>query len=175
MPEIAYKNSPAFRALDGQSPPSQDLLDSIFKNSRFDTRFYTEIQSHSSLSPPGPTTFLFSAALEPPSTNAGDFDAWYRDEHIAILSRAPGFVRTRRYELVSGTTLEAFERTSPELPRYLALHEFGGEELPWKQLGESTQTEWAKRVLGSLVREEVGWFKSKRVYGEEEWGKVGLE
>jgi hypothetical protein len=175
MSDVAYKNSPAFVVLDGQSPPSQDLLDGIFKNARFDTRFYTELQSHSSPSLPGPTSFLISVALKPPITTASDLDAWYRDEHIAILSLAPGFVRSRRYELVSGTTLEAFERSSSELPRYLALHEFGVEELPWKELTESTQTEWAKRVLSGLIKEEIGWFKSKRVYGEEEWGPVGIE
>jgi hypothetical protein len=175
MPDVEYKNSTDFRALDGQSPPSQDLLDGIFKNARFDTRFYAQVQSHAAPSPAGPTSFMISAALEPPAEAAADFDAWYRDEHIALLARAPAFVRTRRYELVSGTTLEAFERSVPEIPRYLALHEFAGEVLPWKELEESTQTQWAKKITGGLFGEEVGWYVPKRVYAEEQWAGVGKD
>lgn len=127
--------------------------------------------------PPGPANLLISAALEPPPTASTltSFDSWYRDEHIAVLARAPGYVRTRRYELVSGTALTRFERTEPEIPRFLALHEFAGEELPWKELDESAQTEWAKEVMGGLVRSEVGWYKRKRVYEEGDWGSVGVE
>jgi hypothetical protein len=177
MPDIAYRESADFRALDGQSPPSQDLLDTIFNNARFDTRFYKQVQcvenAASSTKPGHPAPFLLSAALEPPPAATADFDAWYREEHIDVLKRAPGFVRSRRYELVKGTVLDAFVRSEPEVPRFLALHEFEGEELPWKELGESAATEWAKKVMGGLVREEVGWYSCKREYTEEEWGSVG--
>lgn len=115
-----------------------------------------------------------SAALEPPSETAADFDAWYRDEHIAVLAQAPGYVRTRRYELVNGSTLDRFERAEPEVPKYLALHEFNGEVLPWKELGVSAQTEWAKRAMGNLIREQVGWYSLKRTYAESEWASVGV-
>lgn len=176
MTDINYRNSEDFKALDGQSPPSPDLLATIFQNARFDTRFYAEIQSFQvPHAKPGPAKFLISAALEPPSEQTSDFDQWYRDEHIAVLSRAPGFVRSRRYELVNGTTLNEFERLEGiEVPRFLALHEFEGEELPWKELAESAQTEWAKRIMGGLRREEVGWYVCKRTYDESEWGGVGL-
>jgi hypothetical protein len=170
MSDIEYKDSAEFKALDGQSPPSQELLDGIFKNARFDTRFYTEAQSYSNPNSPspGPSTFLISAALEPPPDAVSDFDTWYRQEHLDVLSRAPGFVRTRRYELVFGTSLTNFERSSPEIPKYLALHEFEGKELPWKELQECAETEWATRVMGNLAKSEIGWYKSKRVYEESE-------
>lgn len=84
-------------------------------------------------------------------------------------------MRTRRYELVNGTTLDKFARTEPEIPKYLALHEFEGTVLPWKELAKSAQTTWAKRVMAGLVREEVGWYRLKRVYAESEWGGVGVE
>jgi hypothetical protein len=58
-------------------------------------------------------------------------------------------------------------------PRYLAMHEFSGEVLPWKELQASVETEWAKKVMGGLVKEEIGWYEVKRLYGEEEWGQVG--
>lgn len=173
MSDINYRNSKEFQALDGQSPPSRELLNGIFKNARFDTRFYAEIQSFSNPgTTPGAAKFLISAALEPSSHADSDFDQWYRDEHLLVLSRAPGFVRSRRYELVNGTTLNEFERSEPKVPKYLALHEFAGDLLPWKELAESAETEWAKKVMETLVRDEVGWFVCKRKYSEEEWSNV---
>ena len=55
----------------------------------------------------------------------------------------------------------------------MALHEFDGDALPWKELGESLSTEWAKKVMGGLVKQEVGWYQVKRNYPESEWGHVG--
>lgn len=168
MDDIEYRNHPDFLALDGQSPPSQELLDGIFKNARFDTRFYKEVQVFNNPHPPSATSsststnskrFMISAALEPPSSSSAvtDFDKWYRDEHLDVLAQAPGYVRTRRYELVNGTTLNEFERILPDPPRYLALHEFEAEGLPWKELGASAETEWAKKVMRGLVKAEAGW------------------
>jgi hypothetical protein len=174
MHDIEYRHSDDFRNLDGQTTPSASTLARIFKNARFDTRFYTETQTFQAPgAKAGPARFVISAALEPPADAAADFDRWYRDEHIAVLSRAPGFVRSRRYELVHGTVLNEFERSVPEIPRYLALHEFEGQVLPWKELQESAETAWAKRVMGGLAKSEVGWYVLKRVYAEEEWGSVG--
>lgn len=177
MNDIEYRKHEDFRALDGQSPPSQELLDGIFRNARFDTRFYSQVQVYSN--PNIPTTspnskrFVISAALEPPVDAVEDFDRWYREEHLDVLARAPGYVGTRRYELVNGTTLNEFERIEPGAPKYLALHEFEAEELPWKELGASAETEWAKRVMGGLVKVEAGWYVKKRDYPESEWGRVG--
>ncbi|OAK99408.1 hypothetical protein IQ06DRAFT_336940 [Phaeosphaeriaceae sp. SRC1lsM3a] len=102
MDDIEYRKHPDFLALDGQSPPSQDLLDGIFKNARFDTRFYEEVQVYTNPNPttnpsPNSKNFLLSAALEPPSDTAStaDFDKWYRDEHLDVLVQAPGYERAR--------------------------------------------------------------------------------
>lgn len=118
---------------------------------------------------------MISAALQP-QTDAravADFNSWYADEHLSVLARALGYVRTRRYEVVDGTRLEGFERSRPEIPKFLALHEFGGEGLPWAELQVSAETEWAKRVMGGLVESEIGWFKCKRRYEESVWEEVG--
>ncbi|KAJ4375989.1 hypothetical protein N0V83_001269 [Neocucurbitaria cava] len=165
MSDIEYRNSREFRGLDGQSAPKGELLEGVFKQARFDTRFYEEVQVYEGGG---------GKALEPPAGKEADFDAWYRDEHLDVLSKAPGYVRTRRYELVNGTTLDRFVRVEPQVPRFLALHEFQGDVLPWKELAESAQTEWAKRVMGGVVKEEVGWYALKREYAESEWGSVGV-
>ena len=92
-----------------------------------------------------------------------------------MLSRAPGFVRSRRYEVASAMKLEQLQPSDEKetVPRFLALHEFSGEALPWKELEESVSTEWSKRVMGGLAKQEIGWYQVKRVYPESEWGHVG--
>ncbi|KAF1943683.1 hypothetical protein EJ02DRAFT_453168 [Clathrospora elynae] len=178
MPDVAYRESEEFKQLIGQSPLPQELIEGVFKNARFDTRFYEEVQcfENPEVMGKGPATYLISAALQPPKGTESDFDTWYRKEHIPLLSRAPGFLRTRRYELVNATVLDCFERTEDEkVPKYLAHHEFNGDALPWKELGEIATTEWAKKVMGGLVGEEVGWYRIKKVYAESEWGSVGVK
>lgn len=87
----------------------------------------------------------------------------------------PGFVRSRRYEIASTYKLEKLQPTDlmDQVPKYLALHEFSGETLPWDAFKESLSTEWSKKVLGSLEKKETGWYKVKRVYPESEWGHIG--
>ncbi|KAG9193724.1 hypothetical protein G6011_03759 [Alternaria panax] len=179
FPDLSYKDSAGFK---GITPPNADLIENVYKNTRFDIRFYEQVQvaegpSPSSSSSSSPPKFLISAALDPPrdAASTDDFDAWYRQEHIPMLQRAPGFVRSRRFKLSTATVIDEFKvgDVTGEAPRFLALHEFSGETLPWKEIGESTQTEWAKRVWGGLVTEEVGWYETGRVYSESEWGQVG--
>ncbi|KAH7065730.1 hypothetical protein BKA63DRAFT_376612, partial [Paraphoma chrysanthemicola] len=96
MHHVEYRHSPDFKALDGQTAPSEELLDRIFINTRFDTRFYAQVQDFDvSRAKAGPARFIISAALQPPAEAAPDFDDWYRQEHLTVLSRAPGFVRSR--------------------------------------------------------------------------------
>ena len=48
MPDIAFRHTEEFAGLDGQSEPNKDLLDKVFKNARFETRFLELIQTHES-------------------------------------------------------------------------------------------------------------------------------
>jgi hypothetical protein len=125
----------------------------------------------------GPAKFIISGGLQPPSDAAStaDFDKWYRDEHLPLLSRAPGFIRSRRYEVVTAYKLDQLQHADamPEVPQYLALHEFGGEALPWKEIKESLNSEWAEKIIASVQNTEIGWYQVKRVYPESEWGNVG--
>jgi hypothetical protein len=109
---------------------------------------------------------LCSVALQPAAGDAVDFDRWYREEHLQLLSECPGYRRSRRFEVVNATVLDKFERSAPEVPRYLALHEFDGNEFPMEALGKTAGTEWAKKVMGNLAAAEVGWYRLKRTYDD---------
>ena len=171
MPDIDYRNTSEFKALDGQSKPEESLLKGVFEQARFDTRFYRETQVY----PPGQEesgngrgNLFISAALQPASGAEEDFEKWYREEHCRMLAQCKGYVRTRRYELVHASTLDRFVRSEPEVgtqvARFLALHEFEAEDWDWDGLGRSAVTEWAKKVMGNLGIEEIGWYARKRIY-----------
>jgi hypothetical protein len=117
MPDITYRETDEFRGLDGQSEPKQELLDGVFKRARFDTRFYEEVQvyeperSKEGVEEGGKEgRFLLSAALQPQQGQEDDFDNWYREEHLKVLSECEGYVRTRRYEVRDASTLDRFVR-----------------------------------------------------------------
>lgn len=81
-----------------------------------------------------------------------ELDRWYREEHIEMLSKVPGWRRTRRF------VTSSIEQGAPV--EYLALHEYspknglGGEEFK-----AATSTEWNKRIMTDVVKE-----KRRRVY-----------
>lgn len=80
-------------------------------------------------------------------SNPADFEKWYREEHLEMLSKLPGYRRSLRYKIGPKTPLTRDE----DPPPYLAIHEvesveaFGGKEAeaanstPWttKHIQES--------------------------------------
>ncbi|KAF1999017.1 hypothetical protein P154DRAFT_393219, partial [Amniculicola lignicola CBS 123094] len=103
MPDIDFRHTSAFKGLDGQSEPEKSLLEGVFRQARFDTRFYELVDTF--VSPQANKTkavgvynrLVCTAALQPPSDTASreDFTKWYQDEHYATLSTCPGYQRTR--------------------------------------------------------------------------------
>ena len=50
--------------------------------------------------------------------NPEDFEKWYREEHLELLSKLPGYRRSLRYKIGPRTPL-----TQGETEPYLAIHE----------------------------------------------------
>ncbi|KAF2184052.1 hypothetical protein K469DRAFT_709933 [Zopfia rhizophila CBS 207.26] len=44
MSDIGFRETREFMGLDGQSVPREELLEGVFRQARFDTRFYEEIR-----------------------------------------------------------------------------------------------------------------------------------
>ncbi|EON62785.1 hypothetical protein W97_02010 [Coniosporium apollinis CBS 100218] len=79
-------------------------------------------------------------------------DKWYGEEHIAMLSKVPGWLRTRRYVTSSIDEKEEVE--------FLALHEYAPENgLGGEEFKAATSTKWTDEVMANVVRE-----KRRRVY-----------
>jgi len=81
-----------------------------------------------------------------------ELDKWYREEHIEMLSKVPGWLRTRRFVTSS---------IDPKAPvEYLALHEYAPKNgLGGPEFKAATSTDWNKAVMTKVVRE-----KRRRIY-----------
>ncbi|KAF2714457.1 hypothetical protein K504DRAFT_339823, partial [Pleomassaria siparia CBS 279.74] len=95
MPDVGYRQTREFKGLDGQSEPREELLESVFRRARFDTRFWEGVQEFGKPVGHGPANLLVSVALQPAPGADDDFDAWYREEHLLELSKCPGYRRSR--------------------------------------------------------------------------------
>jgi len=81
-----------------------------------------------------------------------ELDKWYMEEHIDLLSRVPGWLRSRRFVTSS---------IDPNAPiEYLAIHEYAPKNgLGGPEFTAATTTEWNKEIYRSVVKE-----KRRRVY-----------
>lgn len=93
-----------------------------------------------------------SLSLHTEKGNVEDLEKWYNEEHVSMLSKVPGWLRTRRFVTSS---VEGKEKTE-----YLALHEYaphnglGGEEFK-----AATSTPWNDKIMTEVVHE-----KRRRTY-----------
>lgn len=79
-------------------------------------------------------------------------DKWYREEHVEMLSKVPGWLRSRRFVTSS---------IDPKAPyELLALHEYKPKNgLGGKEFQAATSTPWTQEIMTKVVKD-----KRRRVY-----------
>ncbi len=91
--------------------------------------------------PPMMSHALFAAIGDAPRAHEAEFNRWYDEEHLPLLSQVPGVLRARRFFDPAGK------------PRYIALYDLADETVPkhpdWQA---ALKTDWAKRI-GKLTRD----------------------
>lgn len=80
-------------------------------------------------------------------------DKWYEEEHTTMLSKVPGWLRTRRYK--TSTSLD------PKAPvKFLALHEYAKENgLAGPEFKAATETKWRDEIFSKVIAD-----KHRRTY-----------
>jgi len=78
---------------------------------------------------------LFMACGDAPAEHEAEFNRWYDEEHIPLLSAVPGVLRARRFFDPQGK------------PRHVALYELADAKAAGSaQWNAALQTPWAKRI-----------------------------
>jgi len=110
--DLAVLDTPGYRALrDRRSARERSVLARL---AVLDRRVYQLVDDHGAGGESAPSVVL-CRSMSVPAHREAELHAWYREEHIPLLHRVPGWRRTRRYRLLAGGD-----------PRFLALHELGG-------------------------------------------------
>ena len=123
-----------------------------------------------------------------------DFDDWYRKEvnlpskftherstnysqHLEKIAPVRGYLRTTRYKLLyyrtnaqsrelKGLPARPEDKKIQEPPKFLAIHEFDTEDLDMPALIATADTEWSKRIMGSVARMETPIYNHVASYGD---------
>lgn len=129
MPDLEFQHSAEFKGLDGQSAPKGDLLERVFKQARFDTSFYAEIDTiTAATSTSTPAGFLVSWSFTPRPDKEAEFGEWWAGEVARKLDGCEGVGRVRRFGVRGATSLDQFVRRVEDVPRMLVLCEVLGED-----------------------------------------------
>jgi pimeloyl-ACP methyl ester carboxylesterase len=84
--------------------------------------------------------------LKPGKKNSDELARWYQEEHIDMLSKVPGWLRTRRF------VTAAIDNKAEDEIEYLALHEYSPENgLGGKEWQETVNTPWTKDIMTNIV------------------------
>lgn len=111
MPDLSFRETEAFNNLDGQSVPNEELLQKLFKQSAFITRFAEEISDS------GATTATSGAA---PYLLTVSGVSW--DSSNSKLPKSPAG-RMRKLSVREGSLLSEFERHWEAVPSDIVLIE----------------------------------------------------
>jgi pimeloyl-ACP methyl ester carboxylesterase len=103
----------------------------------------------------GHVLIAVSFYLQDPSQEA-ELDRWYKEEHVNLLSKVPGWRRSRRFVTSSVTN------PNPAEKEYLALHEYAPQNgLGGLEFQAATTTPWTHEIYSKVVKE-----RKRRAY---EW------
>ncbi|KAF2169027.1 hypothetical protein M409DRAFT_21038 [Zasmidium cellare ATCC 36951] len=142
--------------------PKEGNTKSIGENGDFNARNYELIQVYDSkgVGNDTPPPQILAVEMHPP--NPSDFDKWYREEHLAMMSKVPGFIRALRYKLGPKAPLTKDE----DPPTYLAIYEVDDVKayLAHEAAVAAGGTEWSKRHM-----------KESRAFVARGWVRVCAE
>ncbi|KAG0650087.1 hypothetical protein D0Z07_3483 [Hyphodiscus hymeniophilus] len=92
------------------------------------------------------------STLHPGADKKAELERWYREEHIDMLSKIPGWLRTRRFVTSSIDSNAPIE--------YLALHEYAPKNgLDGSEFKAATTTKWCAEINTNTVKTKI-----RRVY-----------
>ncbi|KAK3724144.1 hypothetical protein LTR37_001266 [Vermiconidia calcicola] len=152
MPDLAARESDAFRGLAGQSKPSDEsILEKIFKQSSFSTRFCEQlsVDDGPETNNPSPAPFLVTIGVNSTAPS---------ESVLPTASKVPGYRRVMRYKIHENSVLSAFERSYVNEPSEVAIFEFDS-RADLKDMG---------KALESADHLEVGFWTLRKEYAGDE-------
>ncbi|KAF9063006.1 hypothetical protein BDP27DRAFT_1385041 [Rhodocollybia butyracea] len=191
-----FYNAARYKAVDGQKPSYLTLYDisepSVAdgpeyqavkdKGSERDKRLLSTVQylnrrSYSSIytytrptvsDSDFPPQYVWSVGLEVKPEGEAEFNKWYEEEHIPMISKIPGWTRSRRFALANNMVRGSLE---PDIMicKYLAVHDFTRDDyLESPEAKAAISTPWRDEVVKGVVGREMRRFELFKEYKRPE-------
>jgi heme-degrading monooxygenase HmoA len=104
--------------------------------------------------------YVLTVALEPAPGTREDFIAWYREEHMPLLLKVPGWRRVRLFEQVEGSG-----------PSFCALQEMESPAVfETEEYRAASATPWRARIIAGVSRRERHLFQLLSTFPRPAWG-----
>ncbi|THH19041.1 hypothetical protein EW146_g2048 [Bondarzewia mesenterica] len=140
-----------------------------------DRRIYTTYEGHP-IHPPSafydpkktaPIVLIVGISVKPEAEE--DFNNWYDEEHIPLLAKAPGWIRSRRFVLEDAHSIGTGGGRKEGPPKYLAVHEWTEEINPEsEEFKAALNTPWRTKILQSITDFERRMFKLYKRWDREQ-------
>ena len=120
---------------------------------------------------PGP--YISVIEVDVPAELEDEFNRWYDEEHVQLISKTPGWVRTRHFVFAEVLVLGAAEEGGSLRPaggphRFLTLHEWESPEaLATEEYKAAITTPSALRFKGLATRFELRLFNLHKVWDRD--------
>jgi hypothetical protein len=119
-----------------------------------DRRLYSPISDSGATGQAPPV--LMAVSMSVPESAEADMEAWYVEEHIPMLLAVPGWRRSRRYVLSSGSA-----------PKYLSLHEIDSHaSFDRPEYKAAVSTPWRNRIVESAIGREKRVFELYKSFSD---------
>ncbi|KIJ28900.1 hypothetical protein M422DRAFT_235497 [Sphaerobolus stellatus SS14] len=165
-PEVM--TSDAYKALGAIA--SAEEKDIVSRLKMLNRRVYGMIQylENPALQPTNlPAKYMLVVGVEFKPDVDEDIDKWYEEEHFPVFSKIPGWLRGRRYKLVSTAELAGkAEKDALPAPTYLSIHEWDNPNfMEAIKIADVYRYPWTQRVWNSVARREVRQFEMFKDFG----------
>ena len=102
---------------------------------------------------------MIHVALQPAKEQKGgndltddEFNKWYEEEHVPLLSKCPGWLRSTRWQLIDEMDPRTGEKHTDQVAKFLACHEWqdGDAVYQSEEFKYAVMTPWRNRVMNRV-------------------------
>nr|POF12810.1 26s proteasome regulatory subunit rpn10 [Quercus suber] len=161
--ELSWIDQRIYSRLREERSKREKQVMSTFES--LERKIYSLVSTRGQVSDSAPVTVAVSVTLK--EEDVAEFDRWHEEEHIAMLSKVPGWLRTRRFKMVVGGSKGMPPSGQVEC---LAVHDYeknnglegpeskAAQETPWgaemmKRLLSNDQRVWAHHIQFEALEE----------------------
>ena len=147
--DLTYVNQRIYSRLREERSVREKKVMSTFDS--LDRKIYSLVSSRGEFAGPGPVQVAVSIIVK--DADLDNFNKWYEEEHIGMLQKVPGWLRTRRFKMLVGGLKGMPPQSQSE---HLAVHDFEAENgLRGPEAKAAQTTPWRNDLMSKIVSSDL--------------------